>query len=312
VGEPAILTRFPALRSLPRVSLGSPTAVERATLPDGRSLLLKRDDRFGGPVAGNKVRGLEWLLGPVRPGEHVLTVGPRGSTHALATATYAGSIGANTTIVRWNQTMNAAARRVDERMRSCARTMDLRFVAPAYALATALRLGHRVHWIPAGGATPLAIVGHVSAALELVDQIARGECERPDRVIVPLGSGGTAAGLWLGFAIAAASIDVVGVRVVPRIVGRRGRVRALARSTARLIRQLSGAVIPEPEANRFRIEHGFFGGGYGHPLAGTSIDIGNGVRTDDTYSGKALRAAAAATDGRTLLWLTFDGRLLQD
>jgi len=307
---PAILRRFPALQSVPRVPLGSPTAVERVTLPGGRSLLVKRDDRFGDPVGGNKVRGLEWLLGALRPGDQVLTVGPRGSTHALATATYSARLGARTTVVRWDQEMHEAAREVDRRLHGVARVIDARFVALAYALASVMRARQPL-WIPAGGATPRAIIGHVGAALELADQISRGECERPDRVVVPLGTGGTSAGLWLGFAIAGESIDVVAARVVPRIVGRLGRVRRLAYQTRRLLARLTGERIPEPARERLYIEHGYYGGGYGRALPGETVDLGRGIRLDATYAAKALRAATAPRGGTTLFWLTFDGRLMQ-
>lgn len=295
---------------MPRVTLGAPTPVERVSV-DGRALWLKRDDRFGDRVAGNKVRGLEWLLGGIADGDSVLTVGPRGSTHALATAIYADALGANTTVVRWAQTMNAAARAVDRRMRESARVVDARWVPLAYALAASLRAARRrVRWIPAGGATPLAILGHVSAALELVEQIERGECERPARIVVPLGSGGTAAGLWLGLSVAAAPIDVIGVRVVPRVVGRVGRVKRLANSTRELVHRLTGQPVPAPIAERFRIEERFYGGRYGRALPPDDVAAPK-LALDDTYSAKAYRAALAQPGERTLLWLTFDGRLLQ-
>jgi D-cysteine desulfhydrase len=152
-------------------------------------------------------------------------------------------------------------------------------------------------------------MGHVSAALELIEQIERGECARPRRVFVPLGSGGTAAGLWLGFGIARADIDIVAVRVVPRVVGRAGHVRHLVNGARALLRRHTGRAIPMPEARRLHIEHAFFGGAYGRPLA-PSASIAP-LAVDDTYSAKALRAAMAEPD-ESLLWLTFDGRLLQD
>src|SRR5687768_18564085 len=99
-----LLRRFPALERLPRAPFGTfPTPVQR--LPGG-SLWIKRDDLSGRRMGGNKIRGLEWLLGGLRPRDRVLTVGPRGSTHALATARYASGMGAAVTVVRWNQVMN--------------------------------------------------------------------------------------------------------------------------------------------------------------------------------------------------------------
>jgi D-cysteine desulfhydrase len=316
VAELPLLRRFPALGSIPRAPLGSfPTPVERVALHGGRSLLVKRDDLSASPIGGNKVRGLEWLLGDVERGDRVLTVGSRGSTHALLTAVLARQLGARVTVVRWDQEMNAAARRVDALLRTEARVIDARVVPFAYAITVALRLRSGAHWIPAGGASPLAILGHVNAALELADQVARGECEAPERVVVPLGTGGTAAGLALGFQIAALGARVVAVRVVPRIVGRVGRILALARATAALIYDRTGERLPSLDHNRLTVEHAFYGGGYGRPIAadeaGERALESATVRLDDTYCRKAFSAALAQPHG-TLLWLTFDGRLLQD
>ena len=68
------------------------------------------------------------------------------------------------------------------------------------AQATPARAPSR--YIPLGGSTALGTLGHVNAALELADQVEAGELPLPGRVVVPLGSGGTAAGLALGFAMA--------------------------------------------------------------------------------------------------------------
>lgn len=316
MADQPLLRRFPALAELPRASFGTyPTPVERVALSDEWSLSVKRDDRSGISIGGNKVRGLEWLLGDTRDGDRILTVGPRGSTHALATTRCARLLGARTTVVRWDQEMNPAASRVDERVRREAEVLDARWVPAAYALASALRLRHRVKWIPAGGVSPVGVLGHVNAALELGEQIARGECELPDRVVVPLGTGGTAAGLALGFSIGRVPTRVVAVRVVPRILGRAGRVVKLARATAALIERLSGEPVPRIGPRDVTVEHAFYGGAYGRQLAAAGEEralTSAGIQLDDTYGRKAFACASARRDLRTLLWLTFDGRLLQD
>ena len=314
--ELPILRRFPALSTIPRASFGTyPTPVERVTLSDERVLLLKRDDQTASLMGGNKVRALEWLLGGVGPGDTVLTVGSSGSTHALATAVYAKALGANVVVVRWNQEMNAAATRVDARIRRLARVLDARNVVAAYAFAGIRRFSRRVHWIPAGGASPLGVLGHVNAALELSEQIERAECELPRSVFVPLGTGGTAAGLALGFRIAGLRIQVVAVRVVPRIVGRIGNVLKLARGTASLIERVSAQRVPRVEYDDVAVEQRFYGGAYGRPLREDVDDSAvraAGAVLDDSYSKKACAAAVAGQNHTALLWLTFDGRLLQD
>lgn len=311
-----MLRRFPALQRLPRAELGTfPTPVQRVTLDDGRVLLLKRDDRSGDPLGGNKVRALEFLLGGVGPGTSVVTAGARGSTHALSTALYARRLGAQVVVARWNQVMNPAARVVEARLRAAAHVIDAHFVPAAYALALMQRM-RGARWIPAGGASPLGALGHVNAALELADQVERGECELPEVVVVPLGTGGTAAGLALGFRLAGLGIHVVGARVVPRIVANRRHVMRLAHQTAALVEQRSNTRLPRVDRHDVSVEHHFYGGAYGRPLGTPRHEEEQlralGVLLDDTYSRKAFAAAIARHSHRILFWLTFDGRLLQN
>jgi D-cysteine desulfhydrase len=316
VADLPLLRRFPALGKLPRAQFGSyPTPIDQLTLDDGRRLLIKRDDRSGAVIGGNKVRGLEWLLGGVSPNDRVLTVGPRGSTHALSTALCARELGAQVTVVRWNQVMNDAARRVAARLEASANVIDAHWVPAAYVVATATRLLGR-KWIPAGGATPLALLGHVNAGMELAEQVAADECPLPERIVVPFGTGGTAAGLALGLRLSGLGSQLVAVRVVPRLLGSARRLMRLAHATAKLLERLTGERIPRIAPSDILVEHEFYAGAYGRPLD-VPREVGDaasraGIRLDDTYSHKAFAAALAQRDHLTLFWLTFDGRLLGD
>lgn len=317
---PAITTdlpltrRFPALRAVPRSALCTlPTPVEAFALGRGRTLLVKRDDLTATPLGGNKARGLEWLLGGIGEGDRVVTVGPTGSNSALATALYAARLGATTTVVRWKQHLNPAAIAVDARMREAARVIDAGSVPAAYVVATLARLRQRAAWVPAGAATPAAILGHVNAALEFAEQVQARAFEMPTRVFVPLGTGGTAAGLALGFRIAGLGIPITAVRVVPRIVGRASRVTSLANRAASLIETRTGEFVPRVPAAGIVVEHAFFGGEYGRPLVADDARAwarGAGLALDDTYTLKTCAAALASAEPRPLLWLTFDGRVL--
>src|SRR5580765_5554776 len=104
-----LVARFPGLAMVPRVSLGTYPTPVTPLASIARTLWMKRDDLCGDPMGGNKVRALEFLLGGVKPGDAVVTVGSEGSTHALATATYAHSLGAKAYVGRWRQEMNETA-----------------------------------------------------------------------------------------------------------------------------------------------------------------------------------------------------------
>ena len=314
-----LLVRFPALAKIPRVALGHyPTPVERLELP-GASLAgeiwIKRDDRTAAPLGGNKVRALEFLLGGLAPGDVVLTAGGEGSTHVLTTATYVRALGGTTRAVRWKHEMNPSALEVAARARAlCTSIVTTRGPISGLLRAHASRRP-RVLWIPPGGTSPLGMLGHVNAALELAEQIAHGEMPLPARVVLPVGSGGTAAGLALGFAIAGMNITLVGARVAPRIAAGRARVLALAERERRLIRRVSGEAIPKLDRARVQVLDGVYAGAYGRPLASAKASTlllarAIGAPLDDTYSAKAFTAACELATRKpdiTLFWLTFDG-----
>jgi D-cysteine desulfhydrase len=279
-------------------------------------LWIKRDDLCADPMGGNKVRALEFLLGGVARDERIVTVGSAGSTHALAVATYGKRLGAHVVVARWTQEMNTAATHVAERLMREAEGAPL-FRSPAGAYAWALRERLQgARWIPAGGSAPLGVLGHVNAGLELVAQIDAGVLPQPACVIVPLGTGGTAAGLALAFAIAQRDIRVVGARVVPRIVARQGRVLGLARRTARLIERMAQAKLPRVRAHMLDVAHETYGGAYGRETevathAAGQLRASSGISLDGTYSAKAFALALSlAAREPTLFWLTFDSRLL--
>lgn len=311
-----LVARFPALAQVPRVALGSfPTPIVAAHVV-APMLWVKRDDRCADPIGGNKVRALEFLLGDLERGDSVVTVGSAGSTHAFAVATYAKQLGARTFVGRWRQEMNDTARVVAEKTAKLAQAAPVfRTPIEAYVWAATKRLrGSR--WIAAGGSTPLGILGHVNAGLELVDQIDAGMVPTPAYVVAPLGTGGTIAGIALAFSIARRPITVIGARVVPRVVARAARVRRLANATAKLIEQWSGSKIAPLDESCVIVAHDTYGGAYGRETntgraAADRMRLLAGVTLDPTYSAKALgRAIALAREAPTVFWLTFDARVV--
>lgn len=316
-----LVRRFPALARVPHVALGEfPTPVQRLDLAAERlagELWIKRDDLTASPLGGNKVRALEFLLAGLSPGEIVLTAGGEGSTHVLTTATWVRALGGVTRAVRWRHEMNPSARTVADRARAlCASVITA--PGPAIGLLRAYAARRRdMRWIPPGGTSPLGMLGHVNAALELAEQVARGEMPRPARVVLPVGSGGTAAGLALGFAIAKMDTVIVGARVAPRIAAGRTRVLALAGRERRYLERLAGERIPRVDGSRVEIDHRVYAGAYGRALPGAEnatavLHRATGLALDGTYSAKAFTAALALAereDGIILFWLTFDGRI---
>jgi len=283
-----------------RARLGTfPTPVELK----GR-LWVKRDDLNAPVCGGNKVRALEFLLGAVTAGDTVVTLGARGSTHVLATAVHAARLGARTIAYTWPQVMNPTAVAVSHAIE----TQCYRVIPTFHALAALARYTYAhaqgsdprhgaTHFVPIGGTSPIGMRGHIEAGRELAAQILQGEMPVPETVVVPFGTGGTAAGIAIGLGVEGIRTTVTAVRVVPWIAAPPWRI-------PRLIRESGLRAVP------VRVDDTAYGGAYGKPLdRGRQAAAEIGLALDDTYMAKAA-AVALARRGPTLLWVTFNARAL--
>ena len=273
-------------------------------------LWLKREDIAG----GNKVRGLEFLLAGAPPRSVFVTIGGEGSSHALATARLARAQGYRTAVALFPQPVTDASRSVAAATRASANLVvrASSMLTFPWAVLRAWRAAHHLgrgtpHWIAGGGADARAVIGHLLATLELSAQLEAP----PDAIVVPLGTGGTAAGIALGLAWLGWSTRLVAVRVAPRVVANRWRTLRLARKSASLIRQ-AGVEFTVPRSSiRVEVVDGM-GRGYGHPTdAGErarALAAEHGVRLDPTYGAKAFGFLLRRTTHdarRTVFWHTF-------
>jgi D-cysteine desulfhydrase len=317
--------------AFPRRTFGQwPTPLERAEALARHlglgELWIKRDDRSAEPYGGHKVRALEFLLGALPPQGSVFTVGGLGSTHCLATAVYARRAGLTPVVAQFPQPATPIATAIGDAIARWAEVSARARWPATFPLAFARAAWHAwrrgpVHWIPPGASSPLGTVGYVHAGLELAQQMDEVGGTPPDAIVVPLGSGGTAAGLavaveWLGW-----PTTVVAVRVAQALVANRWRVLSLARRTANLlVRQGAVPRPPAPAPARVRVVTTELGRGYGHPTARGDVmtqaarDLA-GLVLDPTYTAKALaglEAVVVARQGqfrRVVFWHTFSARL---
>lgn len=305
-----------------RISLGTyPTPVTPVTRVSP-GLWVKRDDLTATVYGGNKVRKLELLLGAARDAgkSRVLTVGAVGSHQVVATAIYGAREGFEVAAVLVSQPASAHAER-NIRI-ALAHGLDAT-PCPAWSLAPAYvasRWGKGTYFVPLGGSNALASLGYVDAAHELAAQVAAGELPEPDVVVVALGSGGTAAGLAVGFEQIGMRTRVIGVAVSPP-------TRMLAHLARRLTRKTAEAAgLPTAAAfravARIEVDGSWMGKGYGYPTAEGAAAIEGGARAglalDTTYAAKAfacalarVRASASAEPRETtLFWNTLSSASL--
>jgi D-cysteine desulfhydrase len=317
-----LLQHYPELgERLPWVRLLSgPTPIERS--PALGDIWVKRDDLTASPCGGNKVRKLEHLLADAqrRGRRSLLTMGGTGSNHVLATAYHGRKLGLSTHAVLFPQPVTPDVERKAEAYAALAvgasRVAGKALVPFGFAgrAAAALASGQGLpYFIAPGGSSPMGSLGYVAAAFELARQIDEGACPAPESVWVPLGSGGTAAGLLLGLRLASLEARLCAVQVVPAPWVSARRVARLATRTAELLIRL-GVNLP-PRARRFTasdldVETGELGGGYAVPTAAAEAAVARaadaGLTLETTYSGKTLAGLLARGGaGPALFFLTY-------
>jgi D-cysteine desulfhydrase len=167
-----------------------------------------------------------------------------------------------------------------------------------WLLARNARGGRPPYLLPAGGSSPVGALGYVEAALEIAAQVEDGSLPEPASVVVPVGTGGTAAGLALGFQIAGLSTRVVGVVVNDQLRLDAPVIARLARRTAALLKRRGanlGSLQLDP--GMLDLTRAQLGAGYGHPTeaAVRAADLGaaEGLALDPVYTAKAMAGLLA-------------------
>jgi D-cysteine desulfhydrase len=180
---------------------------------------------------------------------------------------------------------------------------------------------HRAWFLPAGGSTPIGALGAVEIALEIAAQVESGELPEPSYVVTAVGSGGTAAGLVLGLALAGLDTKVLAVVVNDTLRLDQPNLLKLARRSAQLLEDrgadLKGhgydpvsLVSPDHITVIDRT-----GPGYGHPTpeaeTARQAAASDDLDLDPVYTAKAMAGLIEMNDGRLgdgpVLFLHTDG-----
>ncbi len=321
--------RFPDL-ALEHVSLGqAPTPVSRLDpgVVPGAEVWVKDEGAYGdGPWAGNKVRKLGWILPEARRrGVRTLfTVGGIGTHWGLAAALYGREHGLRTVLGLVDQPVDDHVREQLARLEESGAEIHrrrtpgrLRLAAP-WIIARATWRDRRLPWyLPAGGSNEYGALAYVEVALEVADQVRAGLLPEPATLVVPVGSGGTAAGLALGLRLAGLSTRVFGVVVNDAFPLTAEVVAGLADRTADLLVR-SGAPadeVPRLEPGEVTMRTDWLGATYGDPTPASTAAVADaaraGLELEPVYTGKAIAAmrdeAAGEAMPAPILWLNTHG-----
>ena len=276
---------------------------------EGRTLWIKREGDSSARYGGNKIRTLEAWLGHTRAkgASKIWAIGAYGSNHAIATVLHARAIGIDAGAILFPQPRSEwAFENAGALIASGCPLVRLRSVVevPFVGMIVGAR-DRRAIVMPPGGATPIGTFGALSAALELAEQIGAGLAPPPRRIVLPIGSTCTTAGLLAGLALAHAigawrwPLPIVhAVRVTPWPVTSRVRTAELAARTLARIATLGGPAIAIGLGElvaRLVVDGRELGAGYGKstPQSLAAMDtlaVPGAPRLDGVYSAKTAAA----------------------
>ena len=295
------------LATLPTPLVAAPRLAE--ALGTG-PLYIKRDDLTGFAFGGNKARQLEFLLAAaIADGADTLVTGGAADSNfcaaAAAAALRAGlrcelviageprpSGPALALALSWGATVHWTGARERESIDACL----------PLAAADLTARGHRPYLVPRGGATGLGAAGYALAAFELHGQLAERGVGAA-LVLVPVGSGGTMAGLVAGHVLLGRPWTLIGGSASrpPEVAG--GRVLALARECLAV---LAAAGLPDIGPADVVVTDAR-GPGHGLPSPAATKVAEQAMRTeglivDPVYNAKALALAQPPAGGQTVVF----------
>jgi len=309
-----LATRFPGL-DLGRVVLGTgPTPVARLDLGLSGEVWWKDEGRYGdGAWGGNKVRKLEWIIPEAkrRRKSTLFTVGGIGTHWGLACALYGREHGLKTLLGLVDQPIDDHVRGQLARLEASGAELHRYGSTRRLRLAAPWLLRHRPWYLPAGGSNAFGTLGYVETALEIAEQVGAGDLPEPATIVVPVGSGGTVAGLALGLRLAGLSTRVFGAVVNDMIRLDAPTMARLARRTARLLRERGASGVPELSAADLTLRDDWLGSTYGDPTPASVAEVDRaaaaGLELEPVYTGKALAALRELDLPGPILWLNTHG-----
>jgi 1-aminocyclopropane-1-carboxylate deaminase/D-cysteine desulfhydrase-like pyridoxal-dependent ACC family enzyme len=297
-------------------SLPTPLSRLRALESKIGQLWCKNDGLTGTTYGGNKLRKLAPLLrrAKERGIRRLVTIGAAGSHHVLATTIYAHAAGLEAVALYVPQVHTPHAERTFRAaigLGVCPLALGSR--QGIAAAARAMRRDDEM-WIGPGAIGPTGSAAYAEAVAELWSQV--DESSIPERIVVAVGSGSTAAGLLVGLLehrSRGPSTTIAGVLTAPNPAA-----RSMILAQAVVLGRRRGLGLLQPEyGRRLEIINDQHGGAYGRPTAAgqaaTERAASVGLDLDPTYTAKAFAAALRLTDerpGPTLYWHTLSARPL--
>lgn len=279
----------------PKIYLAElPTPIEPLKkFPHPARIYLKRDDLTGYLICGNKARKAEYLLADAcaRHADTIISYGPNQSNHCRTLAACAQRLGLKSVLL---------LRGTDSRPYEGNLLLDHLLGAKVIHITpeeyksgdqlmgkvarSLISKGLKPYLITEGGSNEIGLWGYVECMAEMKEFIKR---ERIQEIYLPVGSGGTYAGLILGKKIYQSKADVIGIIVCDTVDFFREKIYTICQKA---IERFNLKV--SLRKDEIKLVDGYVGKGYGmtYPEEIKVIKdlAGHGILLDPVYGGKAF------------------------
>lgn len=279
------------------------TPIERldrlSALLGGPTVYIKRDDLLGLAGGGNKTRKLEYLIADAiaNGADTIVTCGALQSNHCRLTLAAAVKEGLKCQLVLEEGVTtpydsDANGNNLLYKLLGAEHITIVKHgsdvIAGMHALGEELvASGRQPYLIPIGGSNELGSVGYVACAQEILQQTFESGLGI-DHVVVASGSGGTQAGLIVGFQGNSAPVKVSGINVSRQNESQVPNITNLVQQTADFLNMSF-----DISADHVNCYDGYVGGGYTIPTDGMIEAVQmlartEGVLLDAVYTGKVM------------------------
>ena len=286
----------------PRLNLANlPTPIEKleriSSQWGGYEIFVKRDDKTGLAMSGNKIRKLEFVIAEAqKQGANLLiTCGGIQSNHARATAVAARKLGMESWLVLRGQEGSKIEGNLFLDLLVGAK---IKYITPEEYrdevneimsdLADELRReGYRPYVIPEGASDEIGAMGYFAATEEIAAQLTQMKLSI-DYLVCAVGSGGTYAGLLLGQKYYKQDYEVVGFNVCDDAEFFINKINKISKKAIKRFDMPVSVV-----ASDIKIIDGYVGEGYALSRPAEielikSVAATEGLILDPVYTGKAM------------------------
>ena len=259
----------------------------------GPEIWIKRDDLTGCATSGNKIRKLEFAIADAMKNraDTIITCGWLNSNHARATAILTSKMGLKSILLLRGEKPSALEGNlflntlVGAEIRYLTTTEYERRGEIMDEIIEELAEENRIGYsIPAGATYPVGIWGYIKAAEEIKNQTPDF-----DAIVVPVGTGGTYAGLFIGKKLFDLRCSIYGVNVEEDEEYFKSAISEIIEEWNKSFNQPISFSLDE-----IRIIDGYKGKGYSQ-FGQDEIKVikrlarTEGIILDPVYTGKAMR-----------------------